>query len=131
MDKFIYQIDMNIIIEIIKLVISGIIGGIFAIKLQKKKNRPEIKTHGCRIMDRDVYTYFDPDNNNSEPACPYLSEGGECKFIPNEKNSKQNTEWDNNGHIKIFGVEEKKHILEVNKNKCYLALWNQKNKKVE
>jgi hypothetical protein len=40
-----------------------IIGYLFLILLQKKKNRPEIKTHGCRIMDRDVYTYFDPDNN--------------------------------------------------------------------
>lgn len=121
--------DIKIIIEIIKLIVSGVIGGYFAIKLQQKKNRPEIKTHGCRIMDRDVYTYFDPDNNSSEPACPYLSEGGQCNFNPTKDNSKLNTEWDDKGHIKIFGVEEKKHILKINNNKCYLALWNQKTKK--
>jgi len=119
--------DINLI-EIIKLIIPGIIGGYLAIRLQQKKNRPEIKTHGCRIMDRDVYTYFDPDNDSSEPACPYLSKEGECKFDPNLQNSKQNVEWDNDGHIKIFGIDEKKYILEVNKNKCYFTLWNQKTK---
>lgn len=84
--KGINFMDIKIVIEVIKLVLSGVIGGYFAIKLQQKKNLPEIKTHGCRIMDKDVYTYFDPDNNSSEPACPYLSKGGECNFNPTEQN---------------------------------------------
>jgi hypothetical protein len=123
-------------IEIIKLIapggimggITGIIGGYFAIQLQRKKNRPKPTTHKCRIMDGDIYTYFDPDNNSSKPACPYLSKSGECKFNPTEQNSKLKTEWDADGHIKFWSIAEKKYILKVNNNKCYLSLWNQKTK---
>ena len=117
---------IEILIEIIKLIITGTIGGCFAIQLQRKKNRPEVKTHRCRIMDGDIYTYFDPDNDSSEPACPYLSKGGECKFNPSEQNSKQSIEWDDSGHVKVWSIAEKKHMLKVNNNKCYIALWNQK-----
>jgi hypothetical protein len=68
-------------------------------------------------------------HNNSEPACPYLSKGGLCKFNPTEQNSKSSNEWDDNGgQIKTFSILEKRHILEVNNNKCYIASWNQKNK---
>lgn len=109
-------------------VVLLIIGYSFLVILQKKKNRPEIITHGCRIMDIAVYTYFDPDNNNSEPACPYLSDGGECKFKPTEQNSKSDYERDNKGQVIFWGIEEKKHMLNVNNGRCYLTLWNQKTK---
>lgn len=126
---FIIKLPQQHAIPFFKEIILLIIGYIFAILLQRKKNRPEVVTHGCRILGQPVYTYFDPDNNNSEPACPYLLKGGRCGFQPNNQNSKQNTEWDNNGDVKFWGIEDKKKMLEVNDGKCYLVLWNQKIKK--
>lgn len=105
--------------------ITGIFGLIAGIYIQRKKNRPEVVTHGCRILGQDVYTYFDPDNNTSEPACPYLLKGGKCDFKPTDKNSKPKTEWGEGG-VRFWSVKDKEDMLRANDNECYLALWSQK-----
>jgi len=110
---------------------GGIIAGLFNIAVQRKKNRPELISHGCRLLDQNVYTYFDPNNKTSETACPYLDQNNECKFKPNFQNSKQKTEFDEKGHVLYRSVDEKKQILAINKNKCYLSIWNQKSRKID
>lgn len=71
---FVLKLPQQDAIPFLKEIILLIIGYAFAILLQRKKNRPKIVPHGCRILGQDVYTYFDPDNNSSEPACSYLSD---------------------------------------------------------
>lgn len=97
--------------EIIREIIKGIFfvlgGGIFGYFIQKLKNRPQITTHGCRISDLDVYTYFDSKNKSSNPACPYLSLEGKCQFKPFDEKK-----------------EEKEKMLEIQNNKCYfISCW--------
>lgn len=93
------------ILKAVEIILVGGIGFISGYYIQKLRNRPEITTHGCRILDKQVYTYFQSDNNPSKPACSYLSKEGNCQFVPDN--------------------EEKKRILKNQGGKCYIAKWNQ------
>jgi hypothetical protein len=99
-------------IEIIKEIIRGVSfvlgGGILGYFIQKLKNRPQITPHGCRVSGLDVYTYFDSENQSSNPACPYLSPEGNCQFKPSD--------------------EKTKEMLKSQKDKCYFISCWKKNK---
>ena len=86
--------------------ISSIAGLIIAFKVEKKKIRPQITPHECRISNLQVYTYFDENNKLSAPICPYISRNGKnkcCCAIKDDDEKK----------------DEKKKMLKINNNICY------------
>lgn len=92
-------------------------------KVQMKQIRPEVVTHGCRVGQLDVYTYFDENNKMSEPVCPHLAadKSQRCKFDPQQ----HEVLWEKE-HEKKWKKEEAIKILETNGGKCYLMLWGYK-----
>ncbi|MBU1131325.1 hypothetical protein KJ840_04285 [Patescibacteria group bacterium] len=90
--------------------ISGIVSLIIGFNVEKKKIRPQITTHGCRISDLSVYTYFNENNKTSAPACPFISKDGQdkCNYIIEENDDKK---------------DRKEEMLKINNNICYLSRW--------
>jgi hypothetical protein len=91
-------------------IISGIISLIIALKVEKKKIRPQVTAHECRVYGNQVYTHFDENNKISRPACPFIAKDGSNKCNYEIKDSDQDK-------------EDKERILEINKGICYLSLW--------
>lgn len=91
-------------------IISAVVTLIVYFKIEKKKIRPQVTAHGCRIYGKQVYTYFDENNKISRPACPFMAKDGSNKCNYEIKDSDQDK-------------EDKERILEINKGICYLSLW--------
>ncbi len=83
-------------------------------KVQMKQIRPQVISHGCRVSNLDVYTYFDEKNKISEPACVFLSSDGKCLFEPKDRHDDQKLQ------------DFSQRMLAINKNKCYLSIWGRK-----
>lgn len=95
-------------------VISAVVTLIVSFSIEKKKNRPDVISHCCRICNLDVYTCYDEKNKMSTPSCVHLSpsDSQSCLFpITGEENGEK---------------QDKKRMSRNNKGKCYLVAWARK-----
>lgn len=98
--------------------ITGLVTLLVAIRtgmVELKKRRPETITHNCRLINIDVYTFIKGEKKQTPPLCPYLDSTDyiSCKFDPEY-------------YKEELLMTKAKNMKEINKNKCYIALFNDK-----